>query len=79
MSSLATGRVYLSKSGALVFSLCGKLMEQSGDREGGRDEGVEGKIGRNALGAVQKLSLRYIKCINNLVIKQFLYRAIKKL
>ena len=59
-SSLASGRSYLAHSTSLVLALCGLLVEGEGEGEGGkeREEGMEGNVMRNALGAVQKLSLR---------------------
>ena len=75
-SSLTSGRTYLAQSTGLVTALCRQLVEVSGEREreregkregeregegkGERKGGVEGNIVRNALGAVQKLSLRYV-------------------
>ena len=45
----------------MVGGVCGVLV---GGCEGGETgEGVEGCVARNALGAVQKLSLKYV-CIN---------------
>ena len=70
------GRTYLAQSTALVTALCRQLVEVFGEgerkreRERGREKergrheevegGVEGNNVKNALGAVQKLSLRYI-------------------
>ena len=60
-SSLASGRSYLAQSSGLVTALCevlvltGREWEGEGEGEGG---GVEGNVAHNALGAVQKLSLR---------------------
>ena len=54
-SSLASGRTYLTGSTSLVSALCNQLVTAE---EGEGDGGVEGNVTRNALGAVQKLSLR---------------------
>ncbi|CAI8031354.1 LisH domain-containing protein ARMC9 [Geodia barretti] len=62
VSSLSQGRSYLAQSQAMVAALCQLLTGVSwggGEgREGEMGGGVEGNIGRNALGAVQKLSLK---------------------
>ena len=66
VSSLSHGRSYLSHSQPLVGALCRLLVGvgEEGGRERGEEAvgggvgGVEGSIGRNALGAVQKLSLK---------------------
>ena len=70
VSSLSHGRSYLSHSQPLVGALCQLLVGVGGEGGGGGGEGegegaagggaggVEGSIGRNALGAVQKLSLK---------------------
>ena len=59
-SSLASGRTYLTGSTSLVSALCSQLVatEEGEPGEGEGDGGVEGNVTRNALGAVQKLSLR---------------------
>ena len=62
VSSLSQGRSYLAQSQAMVAALCQLLTGVSwggGEGRGGEmGGGVEGNIGRNALGAVQKLSLK---------------------
>ena len=61
-SSLAQGRSYLAQHPALVQALCGQLVA-SGDGEGGKGGGNwrESNSMKNALGAVQKLSLRLVR------------------
>ena len=68
VSSLSQGRSYLAQSHYLVTALC-QLLASLGGGGGGGEEGegvtgggVEGIIGRNALGAIQKLSLKYVLC-----------------
>ena len=62
VSSLSHGRSYLAQSQAMVAALCQLLTGVSwggGEGRGGEmGGGVKGNIGRNALGAVQKLSLK---------------------
>ena len=53
-SSLSRGRDYLTLSLPMISALCGVLVTRGGG------EGGESCVTRNALGAVQKLSLKYV-------------------
>lgn len=57
---MALGRTYLAQSPGLIQALCNQLNTASGEREGGMVGWKESNAMKNALGAVQKLSLRLV-------------------